>query len=84
MVVSSKFNPWDTGAKKFVEDMLLVVKFIMFDLVGESLFGFMLEKSDRTELSSSRRLSDGFSDAEEVLEVALLMLVSLKCYKREY
>ena len=60
-----------------------MVKSIAFDSVGKSAFGCRLEHSYGMESSSSRRINDGFSDAEGVLSVALLMLVSFKRSKHE-
>ena len=83
MVVSSKFNPLDTGVANFACEVLLVVKSIAFDSVGKSSFGYRLEHSDRIESSSSRRMNGGFSEAEGVFAVVFLMLVFFKCSKNE-
>ena len=60
-----------------------MVKSTRFDSVGESILGYRLENHDGVELSSSRRLSNGFSESEEVFSVAIIMLVSRKCSKSE-
>ena len=60
-----------------------MVKYSRFGSVGKLSFGCRLEHSDGIEFSSSRRLNDGFLEAEEVFAVEFIMLVSFKYSKSE-
>ena len=59
-----------------MEEVLLRVKSVAFESVGESSVKRRLEESSGIELKYLRILSDNFSDVEGVFLLVPLMLVS--------